>query len=86
MPETFEGAPGRLDAVVARCLKIPRAEAQRAIEQGGVHVDGTARGKSFRLSGGERIEVDSRTGTCSWSRNPPVSPLIRPRTGGRGRS
>lgn len=72
MPETFEGAPGRLDAVVARRLKIPRAEAQRAIEQGGVQVDGTPRGKSFRLSGGERIEVDLAPARALPPEGPPV--------------
>jgi 23S rRNA pseudouridine1911/1915/1917 synthase len=56
--ETFDADPGRLDAVVARRLQIPRAEAQRAIEQGGVRVEGTQRDRSFRLSGGERIDVD----------------------------
>jgi 23S rRNA pseudouridine1911/1915/1917 synthase len=58
MRETFDADPGRLDSVVARRLRIPRAEAQRAIEQGGVRVEGTQRDRSFRLSGGERIEVD----------------------------
>jgi 23S rRNA pseudouridine1911/1915/1917 synthase len=72
VPETFEGAPGRLDAVVARRLKIPRAEAQRAIEQGGVQVDGTPRGKSFRLSGGERIEVDLAPARALPPEGPPV--------------
>lgn len=57
-PETFEGAPGRLDAVVAQRLALSRAGAQRAIAEGRVLVDGLLRPKSFRLSGGERIEAD----------------------------
>ena len=49
--------PGRLDAVVAAALGLPRAEVQRAIAQGRILVEGTARPKSFRLSGGERVEA-----------------------------
>jgi 23S rRNA pseudouridine1911/1915/1917 synthase len=53
------GAPGgRLDAVVAAKLEIPRAEAQRAIAAGRILVDGRAQPKSFRLFGGERVEAD----------------------------
>jgi 23S rRNA pseudouridine1911/1915/1917 synthase len=52
--------PGRLDAVVAARLGVPRAEVQRAIAEGRVTVDGRARPKSFRLAGGERIEVSLR--------------------------
>jgi 23S rRNA pseudouridine1911/1915/1917 synthase len=54
----FEGAPGRLDAVVAEHLGIARAEVQRAIGEGRVLVDGGSRPKSFRLRGGERVAVD----------------------------
>lgn len=56
----FEGVatPGRLDAVTAKLAGIPRADVQRAIERGGVLVDGVARPKSFRLGGGERIEAE----------------------------
>lgn len=72
MPETFEGTPGRLDAVVARRLKIPRAEAQRAIEQGGVQVDGMPKDKSFRLSGGERVEVDLGPALALPPEGPPL--------------
>jgi len=54
----FDATPGRLDAVIAAALEIPRAEAQRAISTGGVTVDGVARPKSFRLEGGERVDVD----------------------------
>jgi 23S rRNA pseudouridine1911/1915/1917 synthase len=56
--ETFDAEPGRLDAVVAAHLGIPRADVQRAIVAGAVLVDGTTREKSHRLAGGERIEVD----------------------------
>ena len=54
----FDAPAGRLDAVVASALAIPRAEAQRAIAAGGVLVDGRARPKSFPLHGGERIRVE----------------------------
>jgi 23S rRNA pseudouridine1911/1915/1917 synthase len=52
------GRPGRLDAVLAGAAGVPRADVQRAIAEGRVLVDGTPRAKSFRLSGGERIEAD----------------------------
>jgi 23S rRNA pseudouridine1911/1915/1917 synthase len=55
------GRPGRLDAVLAEITGIPRADIQRAISRGGVLVDGIARPKSFRLSGGERIDADLET-------------------------
>jgi 23S rRNA pseudouridine1911/1915/1917 synthase len=55
---TFDATPGRLDAVTARQLDIPRADVQRAIALGRVLVDGRPREKSFRLAGGERIEAD----------------------------
>jgi 23S rRNA pseudouridine1911/1915/1917 synthase len=58
MPERFEAGEGRLDAVVAERLEIPRAEAQRAIAAGTVRVDGRRRDKAFRLFGGEAVEVD----------------------------
>ncbi len=58
MSEGFEAEPGRLDAVVAAHLGVPRAEVQRAIAAGTVLVDGTPLEKSHRLTGGERIEVD----------------------------
>lgn len=50
--------PGRLDAVLAGLLGVPRADAQRLIAEGRVRVDGVPRPKSFRLAGGERLEVD----------------------------
>jgi 23S rRNA pseudouridine1911/1915/1917 synthase len=49
--------PGRLDVVVAKALGLPRADVQRAIAAGEVLVEGKAQPKSFRLAGGERIEV-----------------------------
>jgi 23S rRNA pseudouridine1911/1915/1917 synthase len=52
------GRPGRLDAVLAELTGLPRADIQRAISRGAVLVDGSRRPKSFRLSGGERIEAD----------------------------
>jgi 23S rRNA pseudouridine1911/1915/1917 synthase len=51
---------GRLDAAVAAAFDIPRAEAQRAIADGRVRVDGEPRPKSHRLRGGERLEADLR--------------------------
>jgi len=56
--ETFPAAAGRLDVVVASRLGIVRADAQRAIAEGRVRVDGVRRPKSFRLTGGEVVEVD----------------------------
>jgi 23S rRNA pseudouridine1911/1915/1917 synthase len=53
--------PGRLDGVVAERLGVPRTEVQRAIAEGRVMVDDQARPKSFRLEGGERIDVELRT-------------------------
>jgi 23S rRNA pseudouridine1911/1915/1917 synthase len=50
--------PGRLDVVVAERLGVPRAEVQRAVAEGRVRVDDRIRPKSFRLVGGERIDVE----------------------------
>ena len=61
MTESFIAEPGRLDVVVAERLAIPRADAQRAISAGSVLVEGQAKPKSFRLSGGERVDVDLST-------------------------
>jgi 23S rRNA pseudouridine1911/1915/1917 synthase len=55
---TFAASPGRLDTVVAERLGIARAEAQRAIADGRVLVDGHAREKSFRLAGGETVVAE----------------------------
>jgi 23S rRNA pseudouridine1911/1915/1917 synthase len=57
---SFPAEPGRLDVVVAARLGVPRAEVQRAIAEGLVMVDGRPRPKSFRLTGGERIETRLR--------------------------
>jgi 23S rRNA pseudouridine1911/1915/1917 synthase len=56
-PTSFAADPGRLDAVVARRLGVPRTAAQRAIAQGLVLVDGEPRQKSHRLAGGERVQA-----------------------------
>lgn len=58
MSAELRAVPGRLDAVVAQLLDVPRAEVQRAIEAGGVLVDGSPRTKAHRLAGGERLTVD----------------------------
>jgi 23S rRNA pseudouridine1911/1915/1917 synthase len=52
---SFTAEPGRLDAVVARHLGVPRADVQRAIAEGSIAVDGTVRPQSFRLTGGEMV-------------------------------
>ena len=57
----FAAEAGRLDAVVAARLGIPRADVQRAIVAGRVSVDGQARPKSFRLTGGETVRADVPT-------------------------
>lgn len=44
--------------MVAGATGVPRADVQRAIAAGRVLVDGEPRPKSFRLTGGERIEAD----------------------------
>jgi 23S rRNA pseudouridine1911/1915/1917 synthase len=54
----FVATPGRLDVVVSAALGVPRADAQRAVADGRVLVDGVARPKSFRLAGGERVEAN----------------------------
>lgn len=69
---TVEGEPGRLDTVVAEALGQSRADVQRAIADGRVLVDGRARPKSFRLEGGERIEVDE---PASYALEPDPSPV-----------
>jgi len=70
--EAFEAEPGRLDAVVSAHLGVTRAEVQRAIAAGAVLVDGSAREKSHRLAGGERIEVDLAPGTELPAEGPPL--------------
>lgn len=56
-PASFTADPGRLDAVVARRLGVPRADVQRAIAQGLVLVEGMPRPKAHRLAGGERVDA-----------------------------
>jgi len=58
MREDYAAEPGRLDAVLARLSTRPRADVQRAITRGQVRVDGTVRGKSHRLIGGELLELE----------------------------
>jgi 23S rRNA pseudouridine1911/1915/1917 synthase len=70
--QTFEADPGRLDAVVAARLRIPRADAQRAIAAGAVTVDGESRPKAHRLVGGERVEVDVASSAELPAEGPPL--------------
>ena len=72
MSETFEAGSGRLDAVVAARLGVPRAEVQRAILAGSVLVDGVTRPKDHRLAGGERIEVDLAPASGLEPEGPPL--------------
>jgi 23S rRNA pseudouridine1911/1915/1917 synthase len=55
---TLDAEEGRLDAVVASMTGEARADVQRAIAAGKVHVDGEPRSKSFRLRGGERLTIE----------------------------
>ncbi|HEX6231160.1 MAG TPA: RluA family pseudouridine synthase [Actinomycetota bacterium] len=75
MGERFEATPGRLDVVLAARLGWTRAEAQRSIAAGAVLVDGEPRPRSFRLRGGERVEVDRGAG----SEVPPEGPALQVR-------
>ncbi len=77
MAESFLASPGRLDAVVAERLAMPRADAQRAIGAGRVLVDGVPRPKSFRLAGGERVEVDAAAAAELVPERPPVAVVYR---------
>ena len=72
MSESFEVGPGRLDAVVAERLGVPRAEVQRAILAGAVLVDGAPRPKDHRLAGGERVEVELESGSALEAEGPPL--------------
>jgi 23S rRNA pseudouridine1911/1915/1917 synthase len=58
MTAEFTAEAGRLDAVVAARIGLPRADVQRAIVAGRVTVDGRVRPKSFRLTGGELVRAD----------------------------
>lgn len=54
-----EAAGERLDRFLAAAgLAGSRAEAERLLERGRVHVDGRPRPKSFRLEGGEVVSVE----------------------------
>lgn len=77
MAESFEAGPGRLDAVLAERLGVTRAEAQRAIAVGGVTVNGSARPRSFRLLGGERVEADLAPSGEIPPEGPPVDVRYR---------
>lgn len=69
---SFEGRPGRLDVAVARALGASRAEAQRVIDEGHVVVDGAQRPRSFRLSGGEDVRIESLAERHLAAEGPPV--------------
>ena len=72
MTASFEAESGRLDAVIAARLGIPRADVQRAIAAGAVTVDGRPRPKSHRLNGGERVEIDAAASTALPPEGPPL--------------
>jgi 23S rRNA pseudouridine1911/1915/1917 synthase len=72
MTRTLVARPGRLDAVVAALLDVPRADVQRAIAAGAVLVDGEPRPKSHRLAGGERLTVDLAAESQLAGEGPPV--------------
>lgn len=57
-----ESAGERLDAYLARDMGS-RAAAQRAIAEGRVEVDGVPRPKSWRVSGGEIVELRAQAAT-----------------------
>ena len=68
----FVAVAGRLDAVVAATTGSSRADAQRAIAEGNVSVDGRPRPKSFRLEGGEQVVVDLAEAVALVAERPPV--------------
>jgi 23S rRNA pseudouridine1911/1915/1917 synthase len=70
--ETFLATPGRLDVVVVGVTGVARSDVQRAIADGRVLVDGVVRPKSFRLRGGERVQVDLASGERLAHESPPV--------------
>jgi 23S rRNA pseudouridine1911/1915/1917 synthase len=72
MTRTIVALPGRLDAVVASLVGVPRADVQRAIAAGTVLVDGEPRPKSHRLAGGERLTVDLPDPGAVPGEGPPV--------------
>lgn len=65
VPRSARGS--RIDRVVAALLDTPRARAQALLARGAVTVDGDVVAKSFRVQGGECVEVAA-------SRPPPVVP------------
>ena len=77
MADAFDADPGRLDAVVAERMGVTRAEAQRAIASGGVTVDGAPRPKSFRLAGGERVQVELASSSVLAAQGPAVDVRYR---------
>jgi len=70
--DRFAAVQGRLDAIVAARLGISRADAQRAVEEGRVLVEGEARPKSFRLAGGERVEIRTAGAEELPAEGPPI--------------
>ena len=72
MRRTVDAAEGRLDVVVTRITGAARADVQRAIEAGTILVDGTPRGKSFRLRGGERLTIEIDADPPLEAEGPPV--------------
>jgi 23S rRNA pseudouridine1911/1915/1917 synthase len=77
MSEAFDADPGRLDAVVAQRLGVTRADVQRAIASGGVTVNGEPRPKSFRLTGGERVQVELAASSVLAAEGPAVDVRYR---------
>jgi 23S rRNA pseudouridine1911/1915/1917 synthase len=55
VPEGLEGT--RLDVAVSRLFGLSRAAAADLVEAGGARLDGSARGKSQRVTGGAWLEV-----------------------------
>jgi 23S rRNA pseudouridine1911/1915/1917 synthase len=77
MAEAFDADPGRLDAVIAQRLGVTRADAQRAIASGGVTVNGAPRPKSFRLTGGERVQVELAASSVLTAEGPALDVRYR---------
>jgi 23S rRNA pseudouridine1911/1915/1917 synthase len=73
----FAAAAGRLDAVLADRLSIPRTEAQRLIAAGRVRVEGRPLPKSHRLVGGEGVEVDLAGADELPPEGPPIPVVFR---------
>jgi len=75
--EPLVATPGRLDAVVAALTGASRVDVQRAIAGGRVLVDGAARPRSFRLAGGERLDVALTDRPAVLPEGPPVPVRFR---------